>query len=131
MQEKHPEETPSKSFLGLQRGDQFFLGSLLIVILVLAVIYIGQLSRWGTQPIEIKRQSHLPYEYQIDINEATWVEFAQLKGIGPVLGKRIVAYREEHGPFQSIEDLLLVKNIGPVKLNANRINFKPIPIPPE
>lgn len=131
MQEKHPEETPSKSFLGLQRGDQFFLGSLLIVILVLAVIYIGQLSRWGTQPIEIKRQSHLPYEYQIDINEATWVEFAQLKGIGPVLGKRIVAYREEHGPFQSIEDLLLVKNIGPVKLNANRIYFKPIPIPPE
>lgn len=131
MQEKHPEETPSQSFLGLQRGDQFFLGSLLIVILVLAVIYIGQLSRWGTQPIEIKRQSHLPYEYQIDINEATWVEFAQLKGIGPVLGKRIVAYREEHGPFQSIEDLLLVKNIGPVKLNANRIYFKPIPIPAE
>ncbi len=131
MQEKHPEETPSKSFLGLQRGDQFFLGTLLIAILVLAVIYIGQLSRWGTKPIEIKRQSHLPYEYQIDINEAAWVEFAQLKGIGPVLGKRIVAYREEHGPFQSIEDLLLVKNIGPVKLNANRIYFKPIPIPPE
>lgn len=130
MQEEHPEETP-KPFLGLQRDDQFFLGTLLIAILVLAVIYIGQLSRWGTEEIEIKRQNHLPYDYQIDINKATWVEFAQLKGIGPVLGKRIVAYRDEHGPFQSIDDLLMVKNIGPVKLKENRMYFKPILISPE
>tara|TARA_R110002095_G_scaffold215857_1_gene211224 strand:- start:2205 stop:2600 length:396 start_codon:yes stop_codon:yes gene_type:complete len=126
MQDNQTEETPSKSFLGLQRGDQYFLGVLMIAILILAVIYLGQISRWGTEPIEINRQNQLPYEYQIDINQASWVEFAQLKQIGPALGKKIVAHREIHGPFASIEDLLKVKGIGPRKLEENRIYFKPI-----
>ena len=68
----------------------------------------------------------MPYEYQIDINQASWIEFAQLKQIGPVLGKKIVSHREAHGPFRSIEDLLEVKGIGPQKLNENRIYFKPV-----
>jgi len=126
MQDNHSEETPSKSFMGLQRDDQYFLGVLMIAILILAVFYLGRLSRWGTEPIEIKRQNQIPYEYQIDINQASWVEFAQLKQIGPVLGKKIVAYRETHGPFLSIEALLEVKGIGTQKLNENRIHFKPI-----
>ncbi len=127
MQDNQTEETPSKPFLGLQREDQYFLGVLTIAILILAVIYLGRLSRWGTEPIEIDRQNQLPYEYQIDINQASWVEFAQLKQIGPALGKKIVAHRETHGPFASIEDLLQVKGIGPRKLEENRIYFKPIP----
>ncbi|WP_298869125.1 helix-hairpin-helix domain-containing protein [uncultured Gimesia sp.] len=127
MQNHHSEETPSKPFLGLQRDDQFFLGILVIAILILFVIHLGRLSRWGTKPIEITRQTHMPYEYQIDINQASWVEFAQLNQIGPKLGKKIVSHREIHGPFRSIEDLLEVKGIGPQKLNTNRIYFKPVP----
>lgn len=126
MQDNQPEESPPKSFLGLQRDDQFFLGTLLIAIMILAIIYLGQLSRWGTAPIEIKHQNHLPYQYQIDINQASWVEFAQLKRIGPVLGKRIVSHRETHGPFNSLEELMQVKGIGPQKLKDNRIYLKPI-----
>lgn len=126
MQDHRSDETPAKSFLGLQRDDQFFLGILVIAILILSVIHIGRLSGWGTKPIEIKRQTSMPYEYQIDINQASWVEFAQLKQIGPVLGKKIVSHRENHGPFHSIEELLEVKGIGPQKLKENRIYFKPI-----
>ncbi len=127
MQDNHSEKSPSKSFLGLQRDDQYFIGILVIVILVLSVIHIGRLSRWGAAPIEIKKQTHVPYEYLIDINQASWVEFAQLKQIGPVLGKKIVAHRETHGPFPSIDALLEVKGIGPQKLNKNRRYFKPVP----
>lgn len=101
------------------------------MILVLAVIYLGQLSRWGSDPIEIKSQKHLTYEFQIDINQASWVEFAQLKNIGPVLGKRIVAHREAYGPFLSIDDLMKVKGIGPQKLKENRFYFKSISVDPE
>ncbi|QDT43374.1 ComE operon protein 1 [Gimesia alba] len=126
MQNDPSEETPSKSFLGLQRDDQFFLGLLFIAILVLAVVHLARLSRWGTEPVEIERQKQLPYEYQIDINQATWVEFAQLNRIGPILGKKIVAHRETHGPFRSIDDLLEVKGIGPKILNENRIHLKPV-----
>ncbi|WP_339729174.1 helix-hairpin-helix domain-containing protein [uncultured Gimesia sp.] len=124
MQNDPSEETPVKSFLGLQRDDQFFLGLLFIAILILSLFHLIQLSRWGTEPVEIKRQRPLPYEYQIDINQASWVEFAQLNRIGPVLGKKIVAHRETHGPFRSIDDLLEVKGIGSKKLDENRIHLK-------
>jgi competence protein ComEA len=49
----------------------------------------------------------------IRINTATATEFQALPGIGPVLAARIIAYREEHGPFTSIDDLTKVKGIGP------------------
>ena len=35
-----------------------------------------------------------------------------LEGIGEAKAKAIIAYREEHGPYQSIEDLLNVSGIG-------------------
>jgi competence protein ComEA len=52
----------------------------------------------------------------IDLNRSTADQLAQLNGIGPVLAERIVAYREEHGPFETIEDLLDVPGIGEAKL---------------
>jgi competence protein ComEA len=52
----------------------------------------------------------------IDLNRATAQELAQLHGIGPVLAERIVAHREEHGPFDSVESLLDVPGIGEAKL---------------
>jgi competence protein ComEA len=48
----------------------------------------------------------------IDINQASEVDFARLPGIGPELARRIVAFREKHGPFRRVEDLLAIKGIG-------------------
>lgn len=52
----------------------------------------------------------------IDLNRATAQELSQLHGIGPVLAERIIAHREEHGPFDSVESLLDVPGIGEAKL---------------
>ena len=52
----------------------------------------------------------------IDLNRSTAAKIAELHGIGPVLAERIVAHREERGPFESIEDLLDVPGIGEAKL---------------
>lgn len=49
----------------------------------------------------------------VDINRATAEQLQALPGIGPVLAGRIVAYREQNGPFRSPEDLLAVSGIGP------------------
>ncbi len=51
-------------------------------------------------------------EHPLDVNAATEEELDLLPGIGEVLAGRIVQYREEHGPFQSPEDLLNVDGIG-------------------
>lgn len=52
----------------------------------------------------------------IDLNTATQAQFEELPGIGEVLAQRIVDYRQMHGPFVVIEDLLNVEGIGKKKL---------------
>jgi competence protein ComEA len=49
---------------------------------------------------------------KIDINTATLIELTDLPGIGPALSERIIAYREEHGPFAAVDGLLHVRGIG-------------------
>jgi competence protein ComEA len=53
-----------------------------------------------------------PPSAKIDLNQADATALATLPGIGPALAGRIIAYRTEHGPFQHIEDIKLVRGIG-------------------
>ena len=48
----------------------------------------------------------------VDLNAANAEQLDPLPGIGPALAARIVAYRDEHGPFTEIEQLNKVKGIG-------------------
>jgi competence protein ComEA len=48
----------------------------------------------------------------VHINTATLADFDSLPGIGPVLSKRILDYREKNGPFASIEGIKKVSGIG-------------------
>lgn len=57
---------------------------------------------------------------KIHINTATAAELEQLPGVGPVLAGRIAAFRDENGPFDSVEDLLDVSGIGESKLEMLR-----------
>lgn len=49
---------------------------------------------------------------QININTASTEELIKLPGVGQVLARRIVDFREENGPFKKIIDLMKVKGIG-------------------
>jgi competence protein ComEA len=49
----------------------------------------------------------------IDVNSAPASELERLPRVGPALAMRIVAYREQHGPFASLESLRHVRGIGP------------------
>ncbi|MFM8206008.1 MAG: helix-hairpin-helix domain-containing protein [Actinomycetales bacterium] len=48
----------------------------------------------------------------VHVNRASVAEFDSLDGIGPVIAKRIVKYRESNGPFVDIADLQKVDGIG-------------------
>jgi competence protein ComEA len=54
----------------------------------------------------------------INVNTASVSELCLLPGIGPKLAARIVAYREKHGGFERMEDLVRVPGIGEKKLAA-------------
>lgn len=55
---------------------------------------------------------------KININTADEGELQRLDGVGPVLAKRIIEYREAQGGFKNITDLLDVKGIGEAKYDA-------------
>lgn len=57
----------------------------------------------------------------INVNSADAEAISQaLKGVGPAKAKAIVEYRQANGPFNSVDDLLKVKGIGPAILKKNR-----------
>ncbi len=56
----------------------------------------------------------------IDLNTASVEELVRLPGIGEVLAGRIVAHREAHGRFDTIDDLTAVNGIGPAIVDGLR-----------
>jgi competence protein ComEA len=109
-----------ESHFWLTQKDQLIFGLLSFVALALMGVYWIRLSSWGTRTVEIERLPARQEEFRIDANSATWVEWSQINGIGDGLARRIVADREENGPFQSVEDLRRVKGIGPKTLENLR-----------
>ncbi len=71
-------------------------------------------------------------EQTVDLNRASAAELAAaLHGIGMKKAEAIVAYREQHGPFASADELVKVKGIGlaTVERNRSRILVEPDPTP--
>lgn len=53
----------------------------------------------------------------ININTADQTDLETLPGVGPSTAQNIITYREEHGPFSKIEDIMEVPGIGEGKFN--------------
>ena len=94
-------------------SDRRVLAIICLILLSWAGLRILVLSNWKREEIVIRRQAPITFAYVVDVNRATWIELSLLDGIGEVLGKRIVTFREEQGPFQSIEELRKIEGIGP------------------
>jgi competence protein ComEA len=56
----------------------------------------------------------------VDLNRATLEQLDTLAGVGPATAQKILAYREEHGGFGSVEELRQVPGIGEKRLAALR-----------
>jgi len=117
---------------------RWYIGLGLIVVIVggLGLIYQDKLSRQGKEEensrlAELTKQNdELRQELsklsagqvagesveqegdKIDINTADAAELDKLPGIGPVRAADIIAYRESHGVFKSIEEIKNIKGIG-------------------
>lgn len=48
----------------------------------------------------------------VNVNTATKEELMSVKGIGEKKAEAIIAYREAHGAFKSVDELVNVKGLG-------------------
>jgi competence protein ComEA len=55
---------------------------------------------------------------KINLNSAGVEELGTLPRVGPVLAQRIVDWRQQHGPFKTVQELDAVDGIGPKLLEA-------------
>jgi len=52
----------------------------------------------------------------VNVNTATAKELQKINGIGEKTAAKIIAYRNEFGPFKNVDDLMHIKGIGKKKL---------------
>ena len=87
-----------------------------IVILVMFLAFLFGHGEPGAVPDSVFAQIEedcLPIRTDIvDLNSASSCELQMLPGVGTVIAERIVAYRNENGPFSSVEDIMQVSGIG-------------------
>lgn len=72
---------------------------------------VEQTDRSAERAEQTRPDSLLPGE-KINLNTADSYELQRLPGIGEKRAEDIIAYREEHGPFQTVDELDEVSGIG-------------------
>ena len=58
-------------------------------------------------------------EHKVNINEASQAKLMKLEGVGAGTAKKIIAWREAHGPFKRLHDLEKVPGVGREVLEKN------------
>jgi competence ComEA-like helix-hairpin-helix protein len=61
-----------------------------------------------------------PEAFRLNINTASARELEALPGIGKVMAERILAHREQYGPFRRAEHLMMVRGLSDHKFRALR-----------
>src|SRR5439155_8101410 len=111
-----PQQPPLKA--AWPPSAQLALAFLIGVVTTLLLVNAWGYLRWGTRPADLERGIGL--SYRIDLNGADHVELLQLPSVGENLARKIEAYREEHGGFREVNELIQVHGIGPATLERLR-----------
>jgi len=91
-------------------------------VLVLAIGMLMPLA--ATSVLAAAEKSVTTSAQTVDLNKAGIGELSTVPGIGQVMAQRIIDWREEHGPFKRVEDLMKVKGVGEKKLERLRPYIK-------
>jgi len=127
MSAKRVKPSPALPPWLIRRADQ--AGVAALVLAGLGSTALWWVAQGGLQGrlVELDRAQPQTARFEVDINSAAWPELAQLPEVGETLARRIVATREQSGPFFDHEDLLRVKGIGPKTLDRLRPYLRPMP----
>lgn len=106
----------------MRRGDRAIGAVLCGMLLVTVAIWLVRQSKMERLDLRPGPQSGVEISVidrgKVNINLATEEQLDQLPGIGPVLAKEIVRYRQVHGPFVYPEHLVEVPGISTTMMQA-------------
>lgn len=88
--------------------------------IVLILLFAVSLCACSSSVAYERRASNASPQASIDLNTATAGELEKLPHIGQSTAERIVKFREENGPFKSLEELLLIRGVSEERLNELR-----------
>ena len=83
---------------------------LLIAVIACTIVFIYEDKRY-TAP-EYSFEEIASGSNGVNINTASLQELESLSGIGPALAERIIRFRTEERPFETIHDIKLVHGVG-------------------
>ena len=87
----------------------------LVCVLIGVLAYRTYVPTFDPRPLRVDQSIE-----RIDLNRADRVELSLLPGVGPQTADAILAYREQSGGFESVEDLSKIHGIGPKTLDKLR-----------
>ena len=93
------------------------------VLAVLFLVWVGTIfvrQRLTGRDIDVVRSSAETSRYKVNLNLADKGELMLLPGIGEVRSERIVAWRSEHGRFQSLDEVKAASGLSDNSLEAIR-----------
>ncbi len=102
----------------MKKGAQILLAITMCFVFLITGIFVGrQMTKSGVlidteTPYLSETVSTSLSDGKININTASAEELMLLPNIGKTLADRILEYRNENGPFKTIDDLTLVEGIG-------------------
>jgi len=94
-----------------------------LVLLALALANFACATRPRNSAAALQFSSDIPAAERaslVNINTATPQELEKLPGVGKVIAERIVAQRQQFGPFRRVEHLMMVRGISDRKFRALR-----------
>ena len=113
VQHEAKEETIRPTGLLLRRTEQIVIGFSVLFCLASMAVYFVQQGGMRGRLIDVERPNPQTITFQLDVNTARWPELTQLPNVGETLARRIVAHRDLHGRFSTLDDLEQVEGIGP------------------
>lgn len=97
--------------INLTRREKQFLALTAAFLLLLVLLAFWFAVPFTGAPETTALPQPLLQSARVELNTAGFDALCTLPGVGEARARAIIAYRAEHGPFQSVEDVVQVSGI--------------------